>query len=65
MALERDAKRVLETALHSGRPLCETVNPAEARTMFHAAPEVLCPVHADEPALDAVAAQLMAAFGEG
>jgi hypothetical protein len=65
MALDRDAERVLETALQSGTPPCETVTAAEARRMFRAVREVLCPVRAAEPALDVVAAQLMAAFGAG
>jgi acetyl esterase/lipase len=43
MALDPDAERVLEMVRQSGRPPYETLTPAEARTVFRAAREVLCP----------------------
>jgi acetyl esterase len=43
MALDPDAERVLEMVRQSGRPPYETVTPAEARALFRAARDVLCP----------------------
>jgi acetyl esterase/lipase len=46
MALDPDAERVLEMVRQSGRPPYDRVTPAEARALFRAARDVLCPTPA-------------------
>ena len=46
MALDPDAERVLEMVRQSGRPPYDQVTPAEARALFRAARDVLCPTPA-------------------
>ena len=46
MTLDPDAERVLEMVRQSGRPPYDQVTPAEARALFRAAREVLCPTPA-------------------
>jgi acetyl esterase len=43
MTLDPDAERVLEMVRQSGRPSYDQVTPAEARALFRAARDVLCP----------------------
>jgi acetyl esterase len=46
MALDPDAERVLEMVRQSGRPPYDQVTPAQARALFRAARDVLCPTPA-------------------
>jgi len=46
MTLDPDTERVLEMVRQSGRPPYDQVTPAEARALFRAAREVLCPTPA-------------------
>ncbi len=46
MVLDPDAERVLEMVRQSGRPPYDQVTPAEARALFRAARDVLCPTPA-------------------
>jgi acetyl esterase/lipase len=46
MALDPDAGRVLEMVRQSGRPSYDQVTPAQARALFRAARDVLCPTPA-------------------
>lgn len=46
MSLDPDAERVLEMVRHSGRPPYDQVTPVEARALFRAARDVLCPTPA-------------------
>ena len=46
MTLDPDAERVLEMVRQSGRPPYDQVTPAEARALFRAARDVLCPAPA-------------------
>jgi acetyl esterase len=46
MTLDPDAERVLEMVRHSGRPPYDQVTPVEARALFRAARDVLCPTPA-------------------
>jgi len=46
MALDPDAERVLDMVRQSGRPSYDQVTPAEARALFRAARDVLCPTPA-------------------